>query len=488
MKKILALFLAALTVAGAAACGGGKGPAETSGAVSESEKTEDMFASLSEYDGYKNGLGGETYLILNSKIPTIEDGNGLDFEGEISDDGAIPSAIYRRTVAVEDRFEVDVDHVATETLVEDIYEMTQSGDADYQAIYGVYSNMATVAMAGELMNLRDLPCINYGAEWWNASAQENLTVGGNQYFAINDIAYTTLMSTHCMFFNLKLAEDYRAKVGNPYEYVENGTWTLDRLLQTSKGVSLDNGDSVWDETDQYGLALSIGSSTMFGVSFGESVYPVKIVNGEVAEVDEIKWADIVSRLYTLFYDNDNGTYVGEHLSSTATSIFVNGGALYYVGALCEAPSYFRDMTDDFGVLPMPKYDEKQKDYRTPLSGGSAVFGTSRLHFNSDNTFIGFVTEALAIASGRYIRSAVYETVFENQITRDEESKKTLEIIENSIFADFVFLHAGGINGYYGEIHMLLGQKMDQYASMRKRYKTKVEGYYRDVIESYHNIA
>lgn len=486
-RKIIALLLAALTFAGTAACTAEKKSNGTSTSETD-EKKEDVFSSLSGYDEYSDGFDGATFMIINSKIGVIEDGLCPDFESDSSADSVISNAIYSRNTAVEERFKVKIDNYATETLRDDIFEMTTTGDTDYCIIYSTYSAMANLAAEGMLGNLRDLPCVNFDGKQWNQSAQGNLTIGSAQYLAINDIAYTTLMSTHCMFFNKSLAEDYSVKVGNPYDYVFDGSWTIDKLISTSKGVRKDlNGDSKYDEDDQYGLALSIGSTTMFGVSLGESVYPIKIVNGEIVETNEEKWADMVNKIYTLCFNNDDGTYVGKHLSETATSMFYNGNALYYIGALCDVPSYFRGMENDFGILPMPKYDEKQ-DYRTPLSGGSAICGTPMLHTRYRSGFIGFVTEALALASTEKLRSAVYDTVFENQLTRDEESKRTLNIIEDSMFADFVFLHASGIDGYYGEIHMLMDQKSNNYTSARKRNKSRVESHYEDVLNTYRNIG
>ncbi|MBO4769454.1 MAG: hypothetical protein J5563_01580 [Clostridia bacterium] len=485
MKKTAAFILALVFVICAVACSKNNEPGDASGTASGDNS--DVFATLSDFDGYADGFDGETFRIINSKIPVIEDGLCLDFESDPEADSVISNAIYRRNGMVEERFNVKIENYATETLRDDIFEMTSTGDTDYCAIYGVYNTMAGLAAEGMLGNLRELPCIDFGSSHWNQSAEENLTIGEVQYFAINDIAYTTLMSTHCMFFNKKLAEDFSLKTGNPYDYVFDGNWTIDKLLETSRGVAKDlNGDGRYNEEDQYGFALSIGSSTMFGVSLGESVYPVKIRNGEIIETDEEKWAGIIDKIYNLCYNNDGSTFVGEHLSSTATSMFLNGKALYYVGALCEVPNYFRGMEDDFGILPMPKYEEKQ-DYRTPLSGGSAIFGTPMLHIKYKNHFIGFISEALAIASTEKIRSAVYDTVFENQLTRDEESKKTLNIIEDSMYVDFVFLHAGGIEGYYGEIHMLMDQKSNNYSSARRRNKTRVENYSREVLDMYNGI-
>ena len=43
------------------------------------------------------------------------------------------------------------------------------------------------------------------------------------------------------------------------------------------------------------------------------------------------------------------------------SIFNNGRALF-LGTTIQGVDYFRDMEDEFGIIPLPKYDSTQDEY------------------------------------------------------------------------------------------------------------------------------
>lgn len=485
LKRAAAAVFASGILLAAVACD----KPENAGVVSGSQSSDETSATGS-YDSLPDRhFSGAEYSILNAELASIEGALGIDFESDGAAASPIPSSIYRRNREVEDAFEVKISHLATQTLFDTLSATVGSGDLDFHVVYGDYNSMSNLSAGEYLMNLRKIPYIDFEADWWNSSAQQNLTIDGRQYLAINDVPYSTLVTSHCMYFNKNIAAVNINTVGNPYDYVFDGTWTIDKLILTSRGIAAENGDLVWDEEDLYGAAFSIGSLTMLGVAFGESVYPVKIQNGEIVETDEEKWSDMVTKIYTLCYNNDNSTYVGTHLSETAMTMFTKSKSLYYIGALCDAPMYFRGMEDDFGILPLPKYDEAQIDYHTPLSGASLMLGVSTLPGEEELEFIGIITEAMAIKSHDLLRSAVYETVFDNQLARDEESKQTMSLIVDSLYADFVFVHAAGVGGgYYGEIHMLMDQRTDSYASARKRNKAKVENYYSGILAMYHGIG
>ena len=57
--------------------------------------------------------------------------------------------------------------------------------------------------------------------------------------------------THVLLFNENLIRDY--KFESPFDLVESGKWTFDRMYEMMTKVSIDlNGDGVFDEKDQYG--------------------------------------------------------------------------------------------------------------------------------------------------------------------------------------------------------------------------------------------
>lgn len=86
----------------------------------------------------------------------------------------------------------------------------------------------------------------------------------------------------------------------------------------------------------------------------------------------------------------------------------------------------RDSKFDFAIIPMPKYDENQKEYMTPiLQYVHTMYVTVA---NQKTDVIGATLENMAAEYYKTLRPAYYEAVLENKRVRDDESIEMLEII------------------------------------------------------------
>jgi len=100
--------------------------------------------------------------------------------------------------------------------------------------------------------------------------------------------------------------------------------------------------------------------------------------------------------------------------------------------------YLRDMEDDYGILPMPKYNEQQESYHSFLNAWNSSFIGVPLHADVDKA--GFVMEAMAYASYEMVRPSIYEIALKTKVTRDSESARAIDIIIESSYMD--------LNGIY----------------------------------------
>lgn len=99
------------------------------------------------------------------------------------------------------------------------------------------------------------------------------------------------------------------------------------------------------------------------------------------------------------------------------------------------------MESDFGILPLPKYNDEQEDYRSPVQcyGGSVISVPLNV---ADASRTGVILEALSAESRYTLIPAFYDIVLDEKNTRDEESKEMLDIILNTriydvgVFYDF----------------------------------------------------
>ena len=122
-------------------------------------------------------------------------------------------------------------------------------------------------------------------------------------------------------------------------------------------------------------------------------------------------------------------------------------------------SYLREIEYDFGLLPIPKFDEAQDGYRV-FCGAGLIGVPSNV---PDPTRTGVIAEALAYYSYREIRPAFFDIVLENKAVRDENSYRVLQMMhENKVF-DFGFNFDG--TGYNLIKEVVIDKKSTDFASL-----------------------
>jgi hypothetical protein len=107
--------------------------------------------------------------------------------------------------------------------------------------------------------------------------------------------------------------------------------------------------------------------------------------------------------------------------------------LFYTSFLRDAQR-FRTMETDFGILPYPKYDEAQKDYKTFSKAGFAAFAIPSTV--KDREFSEIMLEALNAESYRKVIPAYYDIALKNKYARDDDSSEMLDIIREGFDFDF----------------------------------------------------
>ena len=96
------------------------------------------------------------------------------------------------------------------------------------------------------------------------------------------------------------------------------------------------------------------------------------------------------------------------------------------------------MDSDFGILPMPKYDEAQDSYYHTINANvAAVLVVPISNLNRDMT--GYVLDTLGAESKNVLTPAYYERNLQGQISKDVESTISLDIIISTLRYDIGYL-------------------------------------------------
>lgn len=160
----------------------------------------------------------------------------------------------------------------------------------------------------------------------------------------------------------------------------------------------------------------------------------------------------------------------------------NRSLLYWI--LLHDIEKFRDIKADFGILPVPKYDEAQKDYGCTVNQYHGYTMGVPVTV-SDKDRAGIILEALAAKSKYTLHPAYYEIALQRKLTRDDESAVMLDIIFKSTVYDIGAIYNFG-DFSWQIIYMTMTENRDIASMYTKPEKSAVNAINK-TIESYQKI-
>lgn len=336
----------------------------------------------------------------------------------------IGNNIFDRAAWLEQEYGITVtsEYIEYTKLPTTMSTIMSSSSTEYQLL-DTMGRSAQVLMGKEYFtNMADIPGINFENPWWNKNALETLSLGDYVEFAVSDMLLIDKSATMAMYYNIRMADDL--ELSGFYEHVHNYEWTIERLMEYAEIGHTDNGDDKWDKDDIYGIvanddpvhALYIGSGNRFMEKDENGEYYYSYGTGNTMLVMTDLLLDV---MYQDFYWN---SYVHPDAPD-----FANGGALFTFDKVKRCMK-LREMQDDYGVLPIPMLNEMQKQYYSLVSNyHDSMFAVINTNVNNKQ-LIGAALELMGYYSYYEINDDFYDVVIQNRGTRDEESKRMLQII------------------------------------------------------------
>ncbi|MBE6611069.1 MAG: extracellular solute-binding protein [Ruminococcaceae bacterium] len=474
MKKAITLLLLAAMLTSVISCGGTETP---SGDTSSSDDTTteapvetDIFEGL-DTTAYE----GRTF---NWMIPDLDVYQGDlwvdESTGEVYDD-----AIHQRNSLVQDRFGITINPIIEpytwairDQYTGKIRTSVQSGDNAYDLVACHSYLLPQLALEDLLLNLNDVNALRLDQSHWSQLVYDALTYKDKVFFMSGDISVNILEFANVLFMNKKLLNEYNLEA--PYELAKAGKWTQDKLEAMIKDTSRDvNGDSVMDGNDMWGYIFHDASSIHnISVSFD---IPLSKHEGDtiVFNLDSEDAAFAAEYTKSFLIDNPDTHPASSKTGGSGKEIFMAGRAIFYAHQLHTVES-LREMEDDFGIMPFPKYDEAQKDYITSVR--DSFMGYCIPSDTKDAEFVGTIMEALCVSGSEYVIPAYYDVVLKGKTARDEESAEMLDIIKGSLDVNFAYAYSqmlGSISNIYVEVYQKNIDLASHWASKKTSVETKL---------------
>jgi hypothetical protein len=365
--------------------------------------------------------------------------------------------------------------------------MVSSGDSAYDAAVPNMYDQATLAAGGNLLDLKNIPHIDLSKKWWDQKANVDLTVGNKLFFTVGDLFIMDNDATWLVIFNKELIKDLGFE--DPYEIVRSGKWTFDKLLDMCKDVSKDlDGNGVMDANDFYGNVSQGENMTAYYLAAGEKYVRKNDADLPFTAMNTERSLSVIEKIYDLMYDNTVSynywdiTNAAEPFKITQ-AMFENNQALFKITAL-QLVIRMRNMETNFGIIPMPKFEETQKDYGHyvhPTASALSIPASS----NQNLERTGIILEALAAESYYTVRPAYYEISINGKFLRDEESIEMLDIILGSRVYELAMAFGwGGLGSVLEEMYR--PKKRDFVSTYEKKFNS-YEKAIQKTIESFENL-
>jgi len=446
MKKtrLTALFMA-LLLCGANMMACGSETAGTNDTTAEIESGGNTESTALTADIPDKDYGGYEFRILGAASDNYSS-LGDEIWRETENGDILNDAVYDRNLMVEDKLNVKITKVDSKDVKGDLNNAVMAGDDAFDAVVGIISQYSASLTSGQLLELDNMAYIDTEKPWWMTSVINDFSIADKRFMLFGDIIWLDKESIWALCFNKDLADEN--KLDDPYQLVRDGKWTFDMFSKQCKNISKDlNGDTVMDYKDQWGL---LGSKTAgFGLVTSAAAFTSESTKDSLTFIlDNTRNVGALDKIYDIIHE-DNMMLRAEDITGVSDiwteiiNVFREGRALYRISIMKDI-SGLRDMEDEFGILPMPKLDENQKQYYTTYQGWSSRAVAVPVTV-TDPERTGIVLEYMASVSTDTMLKAYYDTTLQRKVSRDDESAEMLDIIFDSVTTDVALaLELGGI--------------------------------------------
>ena len=406
----------------------------------------DMNIDLTPYLPEKD-FDGYTFKVLNIDPSMYWCLSNIVVEEESGD--MVNDAIYRRNLTIMEKYNIEIKHypgVGFGGIGGLIKKSNNAGDNIYDIAFPYIQEAANLAVDGQLHNLIDVPYIDNTKPWWLKKADDAVELGGKRFFGTNDIDIANVESTWSMEFNKLIIQKYG--LDSPYDLVLSGKWTLDKFLEMCKAAAqdLDASGKIDSAEDQAGYValLSPGNGGCLALlqSGGEYMVRKNAEGYPEINITNERFINVYTKVIDVLFNHNvgiNGNTIWDGVSPV--QLMFESDKTLFIWDILGYGRILREMKSDFGILPLPKYDENQESYCTPVTNGAPVICIPIINEDLERT--GIIIEALAAESSRTLIPAYINVALGVKYARDEESLPMVNLILDTRIYDMANVYQWG---------------------------------------------
>ena len=446
MKKIISLVLAILTLAVAmAACAQ---PADTPEDTTPAQQVADTTPPASTPDettSPEESNGGPTSSLptdLNFDDTVIsilywQDVEHPEFEMLEQTGDVVNDAIYTRNFNTEMRIGVKLNFMGTKGnnnnqvnyINTALNSINAGGEHDIFAGYSMTG--ATLAVNGYAYNLKNLDYLDFDKPWWPPSLIDQASINNKLYFASGDISTNMLHMMYAVFYNKQLVNDYGLE--NPYDLVDSGKWTQTKMYEMASNRYVDNnGDGKQDNGDTFGfVSSSIHYDALFtgaGLNTVEKDSDDQLIISPTFNSE--KTITVVENFCNFMWTAKDGFHSSNHQTG---EIFSKNNTIFAMDRSHLGVNYKDQIAFDYGIVPVPKFDEAQENYITCLAFPYTIYAVSIASQKKEAA--AATLECMAHEGYENTTPALFEISMKLKYSSDNEASRMYDIIRDGVSID-----------------------------------------------------
>ena len=350
---------------------------ETSDDTTDVVSTVEADGEANQFDPVDVNFGGYDYKML------VEN-NTYRYCLHVYDGEGMPSAVtdialWQREATMKEKYGVNLVMNNQGTEAPTIVKTAVLGGENIADVLMLRGHKTMeMAQEGLYFNVNELPHLNLKADYWDQRIQQEYLIGDKLFCIDGDYTFASSLATHVIVYNDTRYNNlgYYTKYGTPYELVSQGKWTIDMMYEMMANTSSDlNGDDVMDENDSWGYIGEKGMPYAFLLGSGKKALSTNNGSLTLNMQNDSEWEtmlDIIAKMVNVAQSKDcivaDRDIKGDNVWGVATDIFKFDRALFRSTALTAVMDLV-DMKSDYGILPIPKYNEDQDEYYCMMSAG-----------------------------------------------------------------------------------------------------------------------
>ena len=196
-----------------------------------------------------------------------------------------------------------------------------------------------------------------------------------------------------------------------------------------------------------------------------------------------KTVSALEKIYDLTYNNPAS--FRERIDYSEYQTFAQSNAAFTPLPFHTAFNELRDMADTYGILPLPKWDEDQKEYRTHIYDQYSTFNLPKTVSPDRYEFIGIMMEALCAESFRTVYPAYYDVALKNKYAYDANAAAMIDLIRDGAGMDLAFMFSDSFMRAAFMFRDLINNENTDLASQYKKIeKTMLNTIERNIVKAY----